>query len=226
MNNDFQQTVNLKEELERQKEEARADIRRGASEEKKTVPRPKPKPKKETKPARKKFIKRSKEIDEVYDGSREKEKTEKELHKITKPAANNTKELLYKWLSLIFGIVIISVVVYFLFFSGNKSQAPVEETAQTSWYRLELINQEVYYGQIDDTGADPVVIKKVYYNYDQLNKEAPAEEGDSNSLKLVKRGKEAYGPDDSMSIVRTQVIKMEPLKEDSKVLKAILDYEK
>jgi hypothetical protein len=217
--NNFKQTVNLKEELERQKEEATA---RSAPDPK---PKPKPKPKKELSPVRKKFVKRSREIDEVYNGGDE-EVEKKELHSITKPVINKFNKPLFKQAVLVIGAIIVLVVAYFMFFPRNKQAAPIEETARTNWYRIELINKEVYYGQIDDTGADPVVIRKVYYNYDQLNKDEESQEGDSNSLKLVKRGKEAYGPDDSMNIVRTQVIKMEELAENSKVLKAILDYER
>ena len=220
MTNDFQQTVNLKEELERQKEEA---TNRAAPDQKL---KPKPKPKKETSPARKKFVKRSREIDKVYNGETEKIEPQKELYKITKPVTKKSNERPYKQAVSVMGAVIILAGVYFYFFVGNKQVAPAEETVGTSWYRVELINKEVYYGQVDDTGADPIVIRKVYYNYDQLNKETLPEEAGSGSLKLVKRGKEAYGPDDAMSIVRTQVIKMEELAENSKVLKAILDYEK
>jgi hypothetical protein len=46
------------------------------------------------------------------------------------------------------------------------------------------------------------------------------------NLRLVKRGKEVHGPDGTLSVVRAQVVYMEPMKEDSKVLKAILEYEK
>jgi hypothetical protein len=87
------------------------------------------------------------------------------------------------------------------------------------------VNDQTYYGQVEDKASDPVVVKNVYYNYDQLNKEAEPADASGN-LRLVKRGKEAHGPDGSMEIIRGQVIFIEPLKEDSKVLKAILDYEK
>ena len=216
--NNFQQTVNLREELEKKKEQATA---RSAPDPK---PKPRPKPKKEQSPVRKKFIKRAREIDDMYNGAEE-EANKKELHNITRPVISKFNQPLFKQALLVIGLIVVLVVAYFMFFPRNKQVATEEETAGTSWYRIELINKEVYYGQIDDTGADPVVIRKVYYNYDQLNKEAPPQEADSGSLKLVKRGKEAYGPDDSMSIVRTQVIKMEELAENSKVLKAILDYE-
>ena len=47
----------------------------------------------------------------------------------------------------------------------------------------------------------------------------------ASGLRLVKRGKEAQGGDGSMAVVRAHVVSLEPLADDSKVLKAILDYE-
>ncbi|MFH0923104.1 MAG: hypothetical protein V1825_00025, partial [Candidatus Falkowbacteria bacterium] len=49
---------------------------------------------------------------------------------------------------------------------------------------------------------------------------------ETGSIRLVKRGKETHGPSGVMNIVRAQVVYMEPLDEESKVLKAILNYEK
>ena len=109
MSNDFQQTVNLKEEMERQKEEA---ANRAAPD-----PKVKPKPKKETSPARKKFVKRSREIDEVYNGETEKIEPQKELFKITKPVIKRSNERLYKQAVLAMGAVIILEFVLFIY--GN-----------------------------------------------------------------------------------------------------------
>ena len=88
------------------------------------------------------------------------------------------------------------------------------------------MNDEIYYGQIDDIKSDPIVIKNAYYNYDQANKEKNKEEDKSNNLRLIKRGKETHGPNGTMDIVRSQVVYMELLSDDSKVLQAIINYEK
>jgi len=57
-----------------------------------------------------------------------------------------------------------------------------------------------------------------------LNK-TDKETGAAGNLRLVKKGKETYGPSGVMEVVRSNVVYMDILKEDSKVLKAILDYE-
>ncbi|WP_319526173.1 hypothetical protein [uncultured Desulfosarcina sp.] len=112
----------------------------------------------------------------------------------------------------------------------NPISNPVKSTPiniETGWYAVKLVSGETYYGQINDTDADPVVIKNVYYNYDQmLENQGKNNTNQSGSVRLVKRGKEPHGPDTTMSIIRNQVKYMEALKQDSKVLQAILQYEK
>lgn len=103
------------------------------------------------------------------------------------------------------------------------------------WYMVKLTNGETFYGQIKNTGGDPVVIENVYYDYDQLNNPSAGsgqgateqrQEAPAGQIRLVKRGKETHGPSGSLDIVRLQVLYMEPLADDSKVLRAIIDYEK
>ena len=97
------------------------------------------------------------------------------------------------------------------------------------WYAVKLVNNEIYYGQIGDTKADPVTVKNVYYNYNQAigdNAENDSAPDESGNLRLVKRGEEIHGPTGEMSIVRSQILFIEQMKEDSNVLNAILNYER
>ena len=123
---------------------------------------------------------------------------------------------------MILMVLLVVTISYFIFFFPNSSKPHVN--MEPKWYMVKLMNNEIYYGLIGDTTADPIVIKSVYYNYDQLNSDKEAQ-ADTGNLRLVKRGKEMHGPDGTLSVVRAQVVFMEPLKEDSKVLKAILNYE-
>ena len=172
-------------------------------------------------------ISRANEIDKVFDGRDD--LLDEELQKIDRPKGKKTGEGdVYKKISIILLLAIIIGSGY-LFFHNKKN--PGGRTAvnqeNSGWYSVKLSNGEVYYGQIADLGADPVVIENVYYNYDQLSADAGGgEKPDSGNLRLVKRGQEIHGPDGSLSVVRSQVVYMEPMKEDSKVLKAILEYEK
>ena len=210
MGDDFQKTVNLKERMLKAQP---ANIG------KKTV-------KSLKKSGFKSAPSKAEAIDQVFNDNNDKQ----DFQKINRPANSNGsdgKDTVYKL--AIFILVIIIALGFYLFVNKNKEVESVKnESNKNFWYSVKLINGEVYYGQIKDTGADPVVLENVYYNYDQINSEQDmdGEKQESGNLRLVKRGKETHGPDGSMSIVRTQVVYMEALREDSKVLKAILDYEK
>lgn len=170
----------------------------------------------------------AKRLEEIYGD-------EKNLKKINLPDHLQLNENVLKYIVLFLGATIIAGGVYFTVFA-KKSEQPAETAEQAKWYKVKLVGDEIYYGQIKDIAADPVVIEKVYYNYDQIKKidaaegdasaEQNADSGTTGNLRLVKRGKETYGPSGTMNIVRAQVIYMEPLAEDSKVLRAILEYEK
>jgi len=131
-----------------------------------------------------------------------------------------------KIVSGIFFILALIFLVFYIFKDKQPAETSEEKTA--GWYAVKLANGETYYGEVMDTATDPVVVKNVYYNYDQIDNKGTSTEKKavSGNLRLVKRGKESHEPTGSMEIVRSQVLLFEALKEDSKVLRAILDYEK
>ncbi len=161
------------------------------------------------------------DLEEIYSGH---ETGNRDLRKISMPEQNPRREKIIKITVFILAFLIVVFIARVLFFS-NKNFGKSDETR--NWYSVKLVNGEIFYGQISDVKADPVVMSNVYYNYDQSkNKDGLSQTGETGNLRLVKRGKETHGPDGTMDIVRSQVLFMEQLKDDSKVLKAILDYEK
>lgn len=161
-------------------------------------------------------INHASELDRIYDNKN----GENEDKKINRAPETRNNESFYKRMLILVIFIILIFTAYFLFFHKNNDIAYLDNS---NWYSVKLVNEEVFYGQIDDISSDPVFIKNVYYNYDKDKNENSNE---TSSLRLVKRGKETYGPDGTMNIVRAQILYMESLKEDSKVLNAILDYEK
>ena len=161
-------------------------------------------------------------LDKIYSAEAD---GKKEMHKINQPAVRNNPSdfKLIRLAVFILAFLIVGFTVYSLFF---KSQTGTQIAVKSqNWYAVKLVDGEIFYGQIKDTKTDPIVIANVYYNYDQVKTKDGQKTGDqAGSLKLVKRGQETHGPDGTMDIVRSQVLFMEPLKADSKVLKAILEY--
>lgn len=163
-------------------------------------------------------------LEEIYRGEAETQRLAS-LQTISQPKIKEARGGLIKLVVFILAILVIGATVYFLFF---RTKSVATSPKAKDWYAVKLVDGEIFYGQVEDTKADPVVMANVYYNYDQAKaKEAGAGAAEnSGNLRLVKRGKETHGPAGTMDIVRTQVLFMEPLKSDSKVLKAILEYEK
>ncbi len=126
---------------------------------------------------------------------------------------------------LIIAAITVIVLLGLIWLVDNYQSNKSKDVKEVGWYAVKLINGEIFYGQIGNTASDPIVMEKVYYNYDQL-KDKAKEANTSGNLRLVKRGKEAFGPSGTMNIVRSQIVYMEPMKETSKVLQAILEYEK
>ncbi|MFH1822487.1 MAG: hypothetical protein ABH830_02185, partial [Patescibacteria group bacterium] len=173
-------------------------------------------------PVKKPMASRVEEIDQVYNNEGEMNKAD--FNRINKPKLRRVNEPIFKRIIILLAIIMAGAIIYWLFFHGGGEK--VKENT-TLWYSIKLVNGEIYYGQIIDIKADPVVVNNVYYNYDQLNAEpnAATDKAGTSNIRLVKRGKETHGPDGTMDIVRAQILYMEPLREDSKVLRAILDYE-
>jgi hypothetical protein len=199
MADNFSQTVDLREEMERKQNEKK----------KKVFHKPKPDP-----------------IEKIYGPGKEDDK--KDLQKITVPQEKKSDGPALRIIFILTVFALAGIGIWWIFFKGAPIAGKPEKNSpsvSTGWYSVKLVDGEIFYGQIADTAADPVIIKNVYYNYDQT-KDANKPVDETASLKLVKRGKETHGPDGSMDVVRAQVIYMESLSTDSKVLQAILQYEK
>lgn len=209
-------TVDLSEKMKEQEEAAKKTVRSSTLSQ-----------------TKKRVVKKTKaknsagEIDKIFSDQAE-DLIDDGLQKIDRPKMRiDGSGLIGK--AVVFVLFIVIVFFGFSHFSDNQKSEPVAPvaTSETGWYAVKLTNDEMYYGQIDDLGSDPVIVKNVYYNYDQLNAGDTSESGraDGKNLRLVKRGEEVHGPDGSLSVVRSQVVYMEPMKEDSKVLQAILRNE-
>jgi len=203
-NDNFKPTVDLREKMNNQPPKREPE----------PLPQPAPQPKK----AEAKVLPKELEVED-----------KKEFQKINRPAGRPAGRRDWKALFMVMA-VLLAAGSYYWFVYRPRAAAPKEQPAK--WYMVKLSDGETFYGQIGDTKADPIVINNVYYDYDQLQKKESAQGGQAprenpvSSIRLVKRGKETHGPDGTLNVVRSQVLYMEPLAVDSKVLKAIEEYEK
>jgi len=206
MSDNFQQTVDLKEKLNSQNRKRFPT----ESQFKKSIS--------------KKNMVNAEEVDKMYETENV---DNNNLHKIDRVHQSSFKFERYFKVIFVLILAICLGFVYYKYFFQKAEPITSEEYKNSLWYSVKLINDETYYGQIESIKENPVVIKNVYYDYDQINQTAEKEEKkESSNLRLVKRGKETHGPDGTMSVYQVQIKLIEPLKNDSKVLQAILENEK
>ena len=188
-----------------------------------------PEPIKEKVPEKKKKPMKRYDIDEVFNPAEEVRDEKYDARNFSRPKSPANNEQYWKMAVFALLILVVGIFGYMKIFPGKENGEVLGEAQEKEkWYAVKLVNNEEYYGQIGELNADPIVIKNVYYNYDQVQATQPVEgeKTDGNRLRLIKRGKETHGPAGSMNIVRAQVVYMEELSTESKVLQAILDYEK
>ena len=87
-----------------------------------------------------------------------------------------------------------------------------------------LTNGQVYFGQLSNRSATYLTLTNVYYLPGKTNAQSDSEAGQAE-VSLIKLGKELHGPTDKMEIPRSSILFIEDLRSDSKVVKAIGDYQ-
>lgn len=127
-----------------------------------------------------------------------------------------------KW--IFFLVLVLAVVVAGVYFL--KSRVGVETSRGSGWQAVFLTNNQVYFGHVVREDAASIVLHEIYY-FQAANKGLQSsEEGEqgANQFSLVKLGNELHGPKDEMRIVRNNVLFVEDLKAESKVVEAIERY--
>lgn len=101
------------------------------------------------------------------------------------------------------------------------------------WYAIFLSNNQVYFGQVKNATADTLTLRDIYYLQVvttplQRTQEGTSTDAEQNKqeLKLIKLGNELHDPVDEMVINQQQILLTEKLRDDSRVVKAILSYQK
>jgi len=91
-----------------------------------------------------------------------------------------------------------------------------------------LTNGQVYFGKLEDPTSKYVTLTDVYYLQVQNSEEKGNDQNQQLSQgepQLIKLGEELHGPEDEMKISQTQISFWENLKDKSKVVEAIENYQ-
>ena len=186
MSDNFKETVNLKDRMTEMEEKRKVPARKRAN--------------------------KTEEIDKLYEPEKTKKNTE--FKQINRPKNEDRNSTPHK--GLVFILLIVIIVLSFFVFIKNKNNV-VDESVQVEekWSIVTLSNGKIYYGLVGDKTADPLVIGKVYSNYD---KEVDPAKNDTTGIKLFKQNEE-------IDVIRSQIESIQSLDIKPEILKAILAHE-
>jgi len=127
---------------------------------------------------------------------------------------------------IIITIVVVAVVVwgaYYFMFSGKSAGKVVDSSKYQAVF---LTNGQVYFGKVSGEKKSYVAVTDVYYMVLKQPLQNQKKEGEEQAdqtkpeYTLVKLGKEMHGPT-SMSINKDQILFIENLSDDSKIVTTI-----
>jgi hypothetical protein len=133
-------------------------------------------------------------------------------------------------ITLIVVLIIIGGGVYLLAtFTGIGSGLVTTIGPKAEWQAVFLGNGQVYFGKVAKMNKDFLVLKNIYYlqvidKKDTIGQPNDVQQQPEQQLTLIKLGNEIHGPTDEMLINSNQVVIVEDLKDDSRVVQAIKDY--
>ena len=134
-------------------------------------------------------------------------------------------------------IILVAAMLVLMIFNSMFSAGPAANFSRlsdwadfTKYQAVFLSNGQVYFGKVMDANSQTLVLEDIYYlrsaqNLQTSNSTTTDKTTEADNFSLVKLGGEIHGPEDRMSINLSQVLFVEDLKYDSKVVEAIRAYE-
>ena len=143
------------------------------------------------------------------------------LTQIEKPIRTDSKKSFDRSKFFLIGFLIIFFIFSFLsgryLFPINKRPA-----TKSQWQGIFLSNGQVYFGHIVFQDKLDLILTDIFYLSDP--KVLNGVKNKNQDISLIKFGNEIHGPYDRMIINRNQLLFVEDLKDNSKIVKAIKNY--
>ncbi len=120
--------------------------------------------------------------------------------------------------SIIVAICVVIVLLSAIAYMQYRNTIDINE----SYSAVFLTNGQVYFGQLSNQSRNWIKLDDVYYF--QLDNEVDGL--DKDDISLIKLGNELHGPRDFMDIQVSNILFIEELTQDSKVVQAIQNYQR
>lgn len=131
------------------------------------------------------------------------------------------------WFSIILIMALILVIISNFLFSNNMNFSKRLNLSNTEKYQaIFLSNGQVYFGKVINANNRMLMLNDIYY----LRATQALQSGDqdfgnnADDFSLIKLGNEIHGPEDNMNINLEHILFVENLKDDSKVVEAIMTH--
>lgn len=127
-----------------------------------------------------------------------------------------------RYIILIIVLVVVIAGSWYLFFGRQARNSLKSNIVNDGYSAIFLVNGQVYFGKLGKPETDYTVLTEIYYlQVDQPIQPAQTKTSDQPQISLVKLGDEIHGPKDEMKINKGQILFIEDLKSDGRVVKAI-----
>lgn len=116
------------------------------------------------------------------------------------------------------GILVLLLLVFAVFWLVQQLYVANLQRIDGSAYQVVyLVNGQAYFGKLQNTNGDYLVMKSPYTTQSVKSSEANSDE----TTTLLRVRDQVYGPEDSIAIKASQVTFWQNLRDDSKVAQAI-----
>jgi len=164
-------------------------------------------------------------IQKSVSNSNSAETIRRQMSTIDRPTSEGIKENNLKqrkpW-GLVGLIIILIVIILGLVFMLVKDRIV---NYSSEWQAVFLSDGDVYFGKVIKINEQELILQNIYYLKERQNLQGGGASANVGDISLIKLGDEKHGPTDEMQINRDKVMYVESLKEDSRVVEAILKHE-
>ena len=123
--------------------------------------------------------------------------------------------------------VLIVLIVFIATAAGFFTISTLKHNSFSASFQVVVLDTgEVFFGTVKKNSKSAIELSNVYYlPIDASDLFSP--QFNSNELfSVIKIGNELHGPEDSMFITKEHIVFMQNLKEDSRIVSAIEDYQR
>lgn len=130
-------------------------------------------------------------------------------------------------IKIILSIIIVLILLIGAFYFWKAQNILIITNGVNDEYQaIFLDNGQIYFGKVSNKESTYVTLTNIYYlQFQQPLQNQGSEDGSQQSdLKLIKLGGELHGPKDEMEILRSHILFIETLADNSRVVRAILEH--